>query len=248
MTSIVGVFCKDGVVVGIDSSATFSIPPKIPTIEQPTDKLYLIADRMILASTGELGYGQRFSEVIKNINQQDGFRGSPVEIGKRLSREFIEDLRYTYVQPGGFGALVAFAIENAFQLCEFSGASFQPELKTARLWYCSMGAAQHITDPFLAFIRNVFWKAGQPSMHEGIFAAWWTLDHAIEVNPGGVNGPINIAVLERTKAYQIRARVLSADELGEHKQNVKEAKDRLRQFPEKHSPEAAKDLDIPKPK
>jgi len=54
--------------------------------------------------------------------------------------------------------LVAFPINTDFFLCEFQLSDFQPEFKDKNLWYVSMGSSQPITDTFLAFIRDVFWK------------------------------------------------------------------------------------------
>lgn len=75
-------------------------------------------------------------------------------------------------------------------------------------------------------------------MQEGVFAATWTLDHAIRVNPGGVNGPARIAVLERAEKGRFKARLLDDAELAQHRQNVDEAKQHLREFRRKHEPSA----------
>lgn len=139
---------------------------------------------------------------------------------------------------------MAFPAKNKAHLCEFGLADFQPELKTERLWYASMGSAQPITDPFLAFIREVFWQEGLPSVQDAVFAVTWALEHAIAVNPGGVNGPARIATLECGQGASVRVRVLSEEELDEHRQNVEEAKNLLRGFRAKHT---ETDVDIPQP-
>ena len=51
MTAIVGVLCRDGVVIGTDSSATFTYGPQ-RTIEQPTEKLSIVDQSVIVAGTG----------------------------------------------------------------------------------------------------------------------------------------------------------------------------------------------------
>ena len=252
MTSIVGVLCEDGVVIGADSSVTFGDPRTGMTIEQPFQKLELVWGKVILASTGQIGLGQRFNAVI-NKQWNNVFRESPVEIDKAFSRTMIEDMLFTHINAnnGLYGAIVAFPASNKLHLCEFALADFQPELKSDRLWYCSMGSAQRITDPFLAFMRNVFWQDGRPTLHGGIFAVTWTLQHAIETNTGGVNGPIQIAVLEperKNPTNPTQARILSAEELEEHKQNIDEAKKALRDFQKQQQPTAASNIPpIPKP-
>jgi hypothetical protein len=102
-------------------------------------------------------------------------------------------------------------------------------MKTERLWYVSLGSAQTITDPFLGLMRGVFWQSGRPTVKDAVFVVTWAIEHAIEVNPGGVNGPVRIAVLER-QGSNFGARVVSDDELEEHRQGIEEAKNRLRGF------------------
>lgn len=55
-----------------------------------------------------------------------------------------------------FGALLAFPCNHIPHLCEFEVGTLQPELKTNKLWYVSMGSGQTIADPFLALMREVF--------------------------------------------------------------------------------------------
>lgn len=247
MTAVVGVLCKNGVVIGTDSSATFVHGHQFRTIEQPTDKLHVIDDHIIAAGTGSIGIDQRFRAIVEKSWSERIFQKSPIEVAKHLSRTCIGDLAYTYIKPGQYGALVAFPFGDKPQLCEFQISDFQPELKTERLWYCSLGSAQPITDPFLGLIREVFWQKGPPGIPDGIFAVTWTLEHAVKVNPGGVNGPIRIAILERVDKGQLKARMLTEDELGQHRQNVDEVKEHLREFSKKHQPGAAGNLEIPKP-
>src|SRR5436309_13655211 len=108
-----------------------------------------------------------------------------------------------------------------------------------------MGSAKPITDPFLALMRKAFWTSGPPLVHDAVFAVTWALEHAVEVNPGGVNDPIRIAVLERQRGG-LKARLLLNDELLEHKQNVAAAYDALRRFRDRQvSVEAGDSPDVP---
>ena len=159
-----------------------------------------------------------------------------LEIAKILSAKGVEDFAETHLNIGpsfGFGALVAFPGKDGPTLCELSGPmSFQPEIKKAdEHWYASIGSGQVITDPFLALLRSVFWKSGAPDTRGGIFTAMWALMHAVEVNPGGINDPIHIAVLSSDKG-QLTARRLDDEELAEHRNIVESARDHLAQFKE----------------
>jgi 20S proteasome alpha/beta subunit len=248
MTSIVGVLCKDGAVIGTDSSATYGVG-EARIMEQPTEKLHLLNDTVIIAGTGEIGLCQRFCAVVQKAIADNEVRSkSGGEIAKTFTKKALEDLAETYAKLGKFGALVAYPSGVKPYLCQFSLADFQPELMDERLWYGSMGSAQHITDPFLALIRSIFWTDGLPSVHEAIFAVTWALDHAVEINPGGVNGPVRIAVLEKNKKGNLQARKLDDDELGEHREYISEAKNLLRGMREKLSlASTAASRDIPRP-
>ena len=230
MTAIVGILCQNGVVLGTDSSATLSTG-QIPTVEQPTKKLRIIGDSIILAGTGQVGLGQRFQAIVEKSWQDGIFRKkTALEITKYLSRVTLQDFAYTFVTPKlGYGALVAFPAEGKFHLCEFAVTDFQPELKTD-VWYVSLGVTQQITDSFLALMREVFWKTGPPPVSGGEFVATWTLEHAIDVNVGGVKGSIQLAVLGLDSKGQLSAKQLSEITLGEHKQSIEGAKAALLRY------------------
>lgn len=115
-------------------------------------------------------------------------------------------------------------------------------------WNSFGTAAQPITDPFLGLIRDVFWHNSPLTVPEAVFAATWTLEHAIKVNPGGVKGPIKMAVLEGADKAQLRASVLDDPELEEHPQDFEAAKDALRRHRESQQPVSESGApDVPKP-
>jgi Proteasome subunit len=238
MTSIVGVRCTDGVVVGADSSALFG-DDRIRTIEQPTEKkIRIIGERVIVAGTGYVGHAQRFVAVVEHLWANGQFKDkSGIEVGKMLTQAGVNDFSHTMVGDHlrviDYGALVAYPAMDRPCLCELPGRlGFQPELKEPDdLWFASTGSGQSITDPFLALFRSVFWKDGPPNIQGGIFTALWALMHACEVNPGGINEPIKIAVLSRTKG-KLLARELDEAELREHRDMVAEATRHFAEFRE----------------
>jgi hypothetical protein len=62
-----------------------------------------------------------------------------------------------------------------------------------------------IADPFLAFLRRLFWGSRAPTIAEAGFAAVWTISHAIAVAPAGLAPPIRLAEL-RIEGGQPQAR------------------------------------------
>ena len=98
---------------------------------------------------------------------------------------------------------------------------------TDELPFVAVGSGQLIADPFMAFLRRVFWKDSRPNLAGGVFAAVWTLFHTIETNPGGVAEPVQIVVLEKRNGVFV-ARELPDGELKEPKEHTQHMEDTLR--------------------
>lgn len=81
---------------------------------------------------------------------------------------------------------------------------------------------QPIADPFLGFLKKVFWKERTPHLKEGLFAEAWTLRHAIELNTGGINGPAQIATLCQEEG-KYKAHLIEPEHLAEHEELVEAA-------------------------
>jgi 20S proteasome alpha/beta subunit len=238
MTVLVGILCQDGVVIGSDSCATF-VAGQMRTIEQRTvKKVRNIGTDVIIAGTGHVGLGQRFLDVVTKdrINGQYP-RNNAIDVCREISKKTTTDFSSTQADRNQFGALMAFWSKEGPSLCEFQARDFQPELKNDEIWYVSMGSGQPITDPFLGFLRRVFWKDKRPRVKEAIFAVTWALEHTIDLNPGGINGPSQIGVLENKVA-----RLLTPDEITAHVANTVGAQDYLAGYPNQLLNAAAKTL------
>jgi hypothetical protein len=255
MTVLVGIRCKDGVVIGSDSSATFGTATGV-TIEQPTRKIEVIDGALIVAGTGQMGLGQRFCAQLETMHKSGPANAkcyigkSAVEAGKMMASAAISDFASTDARKGSYGALVAFCTRKELHLCEFASTDLQPELKTDHLWYASMGSGQAIADPFLALMRKVFWTDGMPSLADGIFAAAWTLQHTIDINPGGVNGPVRLATLtwaDGTPNSKAVARFLTEEEIGQHMESVESAERHLASFRDLLSGDSGQVPEVPVP-
>ncbi len=233
MTSIVGIRCIDGVVIGSDSAATSADGSgQLRTMELSTSrKIEIINSKIIIATTGSVGYAQRFSAVVKDMWEKKTLSGkTAIECGKLLSAHGIKDFLETHKQEISLTAFVAFPAKHEPELIELTGwaSGFQPERKDPNdLWFCSAGIGQPITDPFLALLRKVFCPKGPPTLGGGIFMALWALMHVCEINPGGINEPIKIAVLA---GKELTARMLDDAELAEHRNLVNGAMAHMASF------------------
>ncbi|HKI38527.1 MAG TPA: hypothetical protein VKA46_42155 [Gemmataceae bacterium] len=241
MTVLVGVLCTDGVVLGSDSSATFAAGPNLDTIEQPVQKTFLVAPDVIFATTGAGGLGQRLEYILQALrgHANDWHDQHHLHHSILISRNMIENMRRTFLPPGGSGALLAFACENGCHLCEFAVADCQQEMKTADTWFVSMGSGQMITDPFFGLLRRTLLRDAQPTLAEGVLAAYWALHNAIALNTGEINGPIQLAVLRRpAPETPFEARLLGEDELTEHAVAIERIEGYLAAYRQQLAPQA----------
>lgn len=237
MTILIGVLCRNGVVIGADSSATFSVTPQIRTIEQPfSGKIQIIDNKVLVAGTGNIGLIQRFTGVVQDLWTDKKLAGThhkrAMGAAETITAAVLDNFRATGLQQADLGALVAFPFGTQYHLFEYTAATqLQPEEKTPTLWYVSLGSGQLIIDSFLALMREVYWHDGPPNYQDAIFTVVWALHHAIKVNPGGINGPKQIALLTRDAKGQPLARQLETTQIEEHLENVQGAIAHLRTYP-----------------
>ena len=141
MTLLVGVLCSDGVVVAADSAMTFGQGPGQFTISHQARKIDIVSNQVIVAGTGQVGLGQRFAAKVKDLWTNNRLKGTEVEASRIIAEESMKDFSSTGTQKGSFGAVVAFPKSQDFHLCEFATTDMQPELKTKKAWFVSMGWA-----------------------------------------------------------------------------------------------------------
>ena len=235
MSLILGIRCKDGVIIGSDSAMTFGATPQQCTIEQPCrSKIDIIDDHVIVAGTGAVGLGQRFVHETDCLWKTGSLKEKAIaDMGRLISQAALKNFSSTgIIKLCGYGALVAIPRNGTAELIEFDSTSCQPEAKSDTGWYVSMGAGQMVADPLLGFVRKVFWGDSPPKRQDGIFAATMVLTLALEMAPFGVGGPIQMAVLEPQKKgkSELSARRLTEAELLEHRQNAEGAFNYMREY------------------
>ncbi len=217
MTVLVGILCQDGVVIGSDSAITFSVTSAVShfhTLEHGgAIKVDLVGDQILTATTGSVGLAQRYLSTLRSLHASNGIdlTSDPVQvatfIANNMIREFSRTLTHLQQQKGWeIGALLALPIRETPSLFEFDPTNFHPEqkgdvthegkMRTPPI--VTMGSGQLLADPFLAFVSRLFWQAGErPRLADAKLAVAWTLQHAIEFNPGGIGGTPQIGILEK---------------------------------------------------
>ena len=115
---------------------------------------------------------------------------TPLGWEKNICRDTLRDFNETGVPQGAFGGLFASIVERVPVLIEFPVVPpLQPDPKDADLFFFSMGSGQQNIDPFLAFMREIFWPNGQPTLEEAAFIVTWALDFTIRTAPRWIGAP-----------------------------------------------------------
>ncbi|HKS21543.1 MAG TPA: hypothetical protein VJZ76_02005 [Thermoanaerobaculia bacterium] len=237
MTLLIGIKCTDGIVVAADGATTFGSSLGNRTIRQPSRKLSIVNNRMVVAVTGPVGLQQRFVGELGALDLGSGAK--PHHVMEKLAGAIRKPLRDEYamadaarpslgpqaVQGVLTATLVALVIEGKPSLIQFDHQG-SPECATEHLRFISLGSGQPLADPFLAFLRRIFWKDKPPNVQAGILAATWALEHAIQTNPGGVDHPIQVMTLTAAKGG-CEIREIEDDELQEDRQFIEAAERKI---------------------
>jgi 20S proteasome alpha/beta subunit len=235
MTLIVGIRCEDGVVMASDSAATFGTGGA-PTIgQQNVTKIVPMSNAMLYSGTGSVGMSQVISDIIKKVHAGSGVGSGKTSaevmriIGTEITKAvgpFIQTARM--VGDGSTSyckSMLAMVVGSKPCLFTFDGNG-APEEATEDLPFVAMGSGQAIADPFLAYLKRLFWLDSAPTLAEGRLVATWVLEHATRTNAGGIGGPTQLADLTCVK-HKPRIEVYDADRIQEHLQNVHSAEDAL---------------------
>lgn len=235
MTLIIGVICRDGVVVGADSVATAGTAVE----QQVSDKITIEDDNVIIACSGSAGLSQLIKEELSSSwHDIKQLRGS------KDVRNAVSDAMYTQIEPtakrarsvgkafAGCETLVAMPINHTPALFQFNGWADSFGL-TSDLPYLSIGSGSRFADPFLAFLKRILWSDRVPnSTRIGVFSVLWTLQYVSKIGPGlGVGEPHRIVVMENRGSGWLAGR-LGEGELSEHRQAIIDAEDALRGYGE----------------
>jgi hypothetical protein len=230
--------------MGADGAATLGTILGQGTVLQPVKKLQKIANKMILGVSGPMGLGQRISGIVEQLLSTHKLNGvSSVQamqiIRQNVAQILMPEIKYATeaVQLTGGASrqaalsqtVMALPVENKLRLYCL-GCTGEPEEMTEHLPFVAIGSAQNLADPFLAFLRSVFWKNSGPNIAEGMFATSWSLRHAIRRNTGGVSDPIQMMTLQEPQRGTFVIKELDSLELQEMEEAITAAEKHLSQF------------------
>jgi 20S proteasome alpha/beta subunit len=254
MTLIIGIKCSDGVVLGADGAATLAVMGQ-PTIRQQVrNKLQLLDSQTVLGVSGPVGIGQRFAGFLQQVLQQgiqlNGQHQPLSKVPAFVVMQVIRDNFWNIIRPEveisqkmaqslGNSAMFQTAISTSLVcllLCDEPALfSFDekgaPEQATSDLPFVAIGGGQQIADPFLAFIRRIYWPRDLPNVDQGIFATVWALHQAIKTNAGGVGEPIQIVIVRKADGHSWRAEEMPEATWQEHLQFIESIEKEMRSLP-----------------
>jgi len=265
MTLILGVRCSDGIVLGADGSATLGTMGAPTARQQSVKKLKILRDKAVFGLSGPIGLSQLLAASVEEALDKGHLRDRVEHFAEHLRGVFWkliepEMKNAVVVQPvvGSQAAassaicstILALPVQGRAELLQFNHQA-SPEIATEELPFVAVGSGQMLADPFLAFIRRVVWRMKAPTVQDGVLAAVWTLQHAIETNPGGIAEPMSIVLLTKERDAKGRddfvARELAPQALEEHREAVKDAEEQLANWPGKMAPQKEGEAQRPPP-
>lgn len=229
MTVVAAFLCSDGMVAAADSMLTPSFD-NLNIGHHTGVKVYVLPGPQVFAFAGDQGQAGRFKLIAESNAAQAGGMAHPLLYGLSLSQATIQQFQSTGIglTNVGVNAILGFLNGGGSQCCVLEGA-MHPRCLDQNHYYVALGSGKLSADPFLRFLTDIFCQRGQPpKVSLATFLAIWTVQHVIDVNPGGVAGPIRVAIIERDSAGGYSARELPQAEIDLHVQATDDAAGALR--------------------
>jgi 20S proteasome alpha/beta subunit len=246
VTLIIGIKCEDGIVVGADGAATYSIPVhQAQTITQPATKLCLIGEDVILGVSGPISIGQTFQLELEGklestnrkfkansmLKARDSIRNlmvKHIEDMCKVAQGYVNLYGPSAAQDVIWSAAMAFPVEGKSRLIQIDHHC-KIEEATESLPFFSIGSGQPTADPFLAFIRRILWPTSNtlPVISDGELAVMWALRYSIEANPGHISEPIQMTTLRYSNGAW-KAEQISEDRMNGHSEAIDSIQDKIR--------------------
>ena len=207
MTLIIGIKCRDGVVIGSDSLETFGTG-----IEQEvSNKIEYLAGDSLIASAGAVGLSQLIKDKLRiswrSVLSQDDVYSARIQLEELTWSEIAramghaaeaQELLEENLEPTVLtSSLVTFPLKGVPVLLRLNEIGQTLEV-TCESPFTSIGSGDFQADPFLAFVKRVVWDDKQPeAVEDGVLEVLWALQHVIDVNGGlGVGGSPVVATLQ----------------------------------------------------
>lgn len=242
MTLIIGALCNDGIIIGSDGATTLNTTLGQLTARLPTKKLTTIDSKLIVGISGPVGLIQRVTNRIENLWKSNQFANKDkIQSAEIIRNSIVDPIAEEFKISTKFGALgqsafnsslchslVAGVFKKELSLIQFFEKG-DPELATAQVPFICIGSGQSLADPFLAFLKRIFWSATSINLSDGTFAVLWALKHSINVSPGGVSEPIQLMQLTYSNST-VSIVEIERNQVREIEESIQRAEDSLKNF------------------
>jgi 20S proteasome alpha/beta subunit len=209
------------------------------TVTQSTTKITQIENDILFASSGPIGLGQQIADAIdadsNHIHLETYHQYAPKgqqKIRALMHPAWVMAAAAAPVIGGAAqadamcGCLLAATFRDGFKLIEISPQGGW-EYLTENIPFVCIGSGKFNADPFLRYLRSVFFQDLSPNLNEAVLAAYWTVQACIDAGTNGVGMGVDVFVLDATGKKPV-ARQLDEADLAEAKSFVKEAEDAWR--------------------
>ncbi|MDX1486153.1 MAG: hypothetical protein R3229_16900 [Alphaproteobacteria bacterium] len=248
MTVVVGILCENGVAIAADRQTTNTVflpvlsPKPIQTSTGVTTKVSRIGNGTLFGISGSLAVGQEYEQLI--IKCENNFSKNNYDRAvKNLKNDVVSNVKSRFetakVMKEAVGEIQAYC--QSVCECVFA-TNFKDGHKLVQIVNDGVfdvaddsnpvrviGSGQLHADPFAAFLKNTFWPNKLPTLEEGILAAVWAVDYAIEVGAQDVGQGID-AFAVNVDGRKSTTRQLNDSDLQGHKDFIGEAREQLREL------------------
>lgn len=210
------------------------------TVTQSTTKITQIDDGILYASSGPVGLGQQICHIIssdaKEIHNRNYHSYAPP--AQKKIRELLDPAwttaRIAAQAIGGAalsdamcGSLLAARFKDGIKLVEMSPQGGW-EFLTDNLPFVCIGSGKQNADPFVRYLRSIFFDEQPPNLNEAVLAAYWTVKASIDAGSPGVGIGIDVFVLDNSDPKSAVSRKLDEADLAEAQSFMSEAEEAWR--------------------
>jgi 20S proteasome alpha/beta subunit len=197
MTLIIGIRCKDGLVMVADSMSTEAAPLNTGNITKHEAEKIVAYKDILWGSSGSVGVKQVIQhELEKDYGNWFQRNISPVDLRQRLVRKIQPILREQYRLVGEFSnnhpAHIPFTnfIFGVYLTGGFALLNIESNCagEVVEAHHCATGSGQKTGQALLRRLRNQEWD-----VKTGLVVAYRTMNDAIHVEPQGIGPPIRLA-------------------------------------------------------
>jgi hypothetical protein len=178
------------------------------TVGQPVTKIRVIKGDTLFACSGHNGLGQQLTAIVDDKRPE--LTNQPYHKSIAKLQDHLRPLINKCLETAALaarvignaaasdaicGGLLAAPFKDGLKLVEIT-PQVAVEYMTEELPFISMGSGKPSADPFLGFLRKVYWPTGLPTLNEGVLAAYWTVQHAIDLKVSGVGFEVDVFVVK----------------------------------------------------